>query len=80
MAPYPQPHICYLAGQVLRLDVRMQGASARAWCPQSVFKGKGMGEGEPQVLSPVRKPEGTNTPHLLAFWGFICTHVCLLFH
>lgn len=29
MAPYSQPHICCLAGQILRLDVRMGGGGLR---------------------------------------------------
>lgn len=29
MAPYSQPHICHLAGQIFRLDVRMWGGGLR---------------------------------------------------
>lgn len=45
MAPYSQPHICYLAGQILRLDVRMWGGLRQSGAPQFVFRGKGRGEG-----------------------------------
>lgn len=46
MAPYSQPHICCLAGQILRLDVRMGGGgSVRVWCPPVCVQRKGKGRG-----------------------------------
>lgn len=44
MAPYSQPHICYLTGQIFRLDVNMGGLSQSLRFLVWVYM-KGVGEG-----------------------------------
>lgn len=37
-APTPRPHTCHLAGQTVRLDMKMTGVSAKTWGPQSLSR------------------------------------------
>lgn len=37
-APSPQPHTCHLAGQTVRLDMKVAGVSAKTWGPQSLSR------------------------------------------
>lgn len=70
MALYPQLHVCYLAGQIFRLGVRMWGPQSWSAAPSLCSEEKGREGARLRSWCPVRKPEDSNTPHLLAFWVF----------